>query len=1144
MPVASTDECAFIRSSDLFDADWYRATYPDVAMTGMDPAEHYLWLGARLGRDPSPAFSTRAYLMANADVAAAGRNPLLHFIQQGRLEGRKAASAAELAPWMPPQRTYVERSEQPLPETLPARLVAFYLPQFHPIPENDAWWGEGFTEWTNVAPAQPQFVGHYQPHVPHPDVGMYDLRDPAVQQRQIEMAKAYGIGAFCFYYYRFHGHRLLETPIENWLADPTLDFPFCLCWANENWSRRWDGLESEILMAQEHSPQDDIGCIADLARYLRDPRYLRIDGKPVVLIYRPSLLPDTAATAARWRAWCRENGVGEIFLAYTQSFEKVDPAIYGFDAAIEFPPNNSAPPDLTARIAPLSADYGGKVYDWSIFPERSRNYREESYRLFRSVCPAWDNTARRKQNGTTFVNDSPALYREWLENALQDTVRRSPTADERLVFINAWNEWAEGAHLEPDQANGYAYLDATRQALVNTAAKMPESSRRIVVVSHDAWRHGAQYLSLNLARTLAKDFGYTVDMVVLGDGPLKADFAKWATVHDLAGVDRRGEQAQQLVRHLRALGAETAICNTSVSGVFAGTLKDTGFKVVSLIHELPKVLEQYDLGEAARTILDKADAVVFAADAVAEGFAAFTGRAPRHQLIRPQGLYKTNRLRRQPGGLDHARIALRQRHGIAPDAPVILCVGYADWRKGIDLFVAAGTDLLKQRPDARFIWLGLPAEPQWMEQAKACAVEAGLIDRFIFPGLEEETDVYYAGADVYALTSREDPYPSVVLEALDCGLPVIAFEKTGGMDALISEAGGLLVPQFDTAAYAAALERALSDRTLRAKAAGTGPSLIDRHYAFRQYVHDLLVLGGEDIPRVSVIVPNYNYARYIEARLESCVRQSVPVYELIVLDDLSPDDSVARIERFLSTCQVPATLTVNTVNSGSVFRQWLRGVEMARGDYVWIAEADDLADSDLLASLLPAFADPDVVMSYCESRQIDGEGALLADNYLDYVAEIDADRWKAAYVVSGTEEIGKALYLKNTIPNASAVLFRRDALLAMLREHGDEVMSYRNAGDWVAYIRLLERGSIAFCPRAMNAHRRHQGSVTIGNANERHLQEIARVQTETIVRHRLGQGQPEKARAYLEKVARQFGLPVEAAGPARTAHTRIDEIVA
>lgn len=465
MALASADEIHILRQSGQFDEAWYLATYPDVAALGIDPIVHYLWLGARLGRDPSPDFSTQAYLETYFDVAAVGCNPFVHYVSVGRFEGRVAAPARMVALWHGDRPRKVERRSFARLDNPAARVIAFYLPQYHPIAENDAWWGKGFTEWSGVKPAVPHFAGHYQPHVPHRDIGYYSLLDKNAQRKQIELAKAYGIEGFCFYYYWFAGHRLLERPIEAWLADASLDHPFCLCWANENWSRRWDGLESEVLIGQDHSPADDLAVMADMARYIRDPRYIRVDGKPLLILYRPSLLPDVAATARRWRTWCRENGIGEIFLAYTQSFEKEDPRRYGFDAAIEFTPNNSSPPDVTDTVVPLESGFSGRVYDWSIFPKRSENYHVPDYTYFRSVCPGWDNTPRRKERGICFVNNTPELYRRWLDNAVRDAVLRFDKPDERLIFVNAWNEWGEGAHLEPDEANGYAYLEATREAL-------------------------------------------------------------------------------------------------------------------------------------------------------------------------------------------------------------------------------------------------------------------------------------------------------------------------------------------------------------------------------------------------------------------------------------------------------------------------------------------------------------------------------------------------------------------------------------------------------------------------------------------------------------------------------------------------------
>lgn len=985
---------------------------------------------------------------------------------------------------------YVELLQAPALAQKRARLICFYLPQFHPIAENNAWWGEGFTEWTNVQPAQPQFEGHYQPHVPG-ELGYYNLLDPAVQRRQVDLAKLYGIEGFCFYFYWFGGKRLLEQPIENYLNDSSLDLPFCLCWANENWSRRWDGLDKEILIAQNHSPEDDIGFISHVAKYMADPRYIRIDGRPLLLVYRPSLLPNAAETAARWRAWCRNNGLGEIYLACTQSFEKTDPLDYGFDAAIEFPPNNSSPPDITAEVQPLG-NFQGTVYDWRIFPKRSEAYQQPGYTLFRSVCPSWDNTARRKNRGTIFQHSSPAEYRRWLANAIDDTVKQRASPDERLVFVNAWNEWAEGAHLEPDARYGYAFLQATRDALAGSAATpATDASRRIIVVTHDAYPHGAQLLALNLARTLNSEFGFAVELVCLGDGPLKAEYAKWATVHDLAGRDQRGPEAIALAEALRRDGVCHAIVNTTASGSFVGTLKGAGIACVALVHELRGVLDQLGLHEHAKVLAANADAVVFPASCVAESFSLVAPLRADAIVVRPQGLYKR---RKTQANVAEDREQLRARLGLPKNCRIVLGVGYADHRKGIDLFVEAGIRFAERLPDARWVWIGHWEQTMQVQIERTLARHPHLKDHFVFPGLQSDTDLFYGGADLFALTSREDPYPSVVLEAMDAGVPVIAFEGSGGITELVADGGGLLVRMADVDAFGAAVGQLLGDEQQRLALGLRGKEIVAARFSFRHYLFDLLDLLGAGLKRVSVVVPNYNYERYLPERLGSIFGQTYPAFEIIFLDDRSTDGSLARAREILAAQPVDYRIVANERNSGSVFAQWKRGVDLARGSQVWIAEADDVAHPEFLATATRGFAVPGMAVSYCESRQIDGEGRVMADNYLDYLADISAEKWRRPYIGAGIEEIRTALAVKNTIPNVSAVLFDRRCLQGVLDRHIEEIRAYRVAGDWLVYVLMLADGKISFSPRPLNDHRRHAQGVTISGLNESQLEEIRSMQ--------------------------------------------------
>lgn len=367
--------------------------------------------------------------------------------------------------------SYVEHTPQEQPAGDPGvKLIAFYLPQFHPIPENDTEWGRGFTEWTNVTRAMPQFRGHYQPHLPE-DVGFYDLRIKEVQERQVELAKNYGIYGFAIYYYWFAGKRVLEKPLDNFVENPKIDFPFCLIWANENWTRRWDGHEDDVFLAQVHTPESDVEFIKDAEKYLRHPNYIKVEGKPLLIVYKCQLLPNAAETIQRWRDYARSSGLGELYLMAAQTMGFEDPTPLGFDAAMQFPPHNehmkpTVRLDYWDGVGPaiLNKDFEGGIYSYPAVVEmKLRPAATPPYELYETAFPMWDNTARRPTNGWIYAYSSPELYRLWLTRLCNNALARSNPA-RRMVFLNAWNEWAEGAHLEPDRRYGYAFLKATRDA--------------------------------------------------------------------------------------------------------------------------------------------------------------------------------------------------------------------------------------------------------------------------------------------------------------------------------------------------------------------------------------------------------------------------------------------------------------------------------------------------------------------------------------------------------------------------------------------------------------------------------------------------------------------------------------------------------
>jgi lipopolysaccharide biosynthesis protein len=340
------------------------------------------------------------------------------------------------------------------------RLLAFYLTQFHPTPENDSWWGKGFTEWTNVTKAKPLFEGHLQPHLPS-DFGFYDLRVRETRREQIDAAKQYGIDGFCYYYYWFSGNRILNRPFDDMLTDPESDMPFCLCWANENWTRRWDAAEHEVLIAQKYLPEDDMNFIKALVPIFEDKRYIRVDGKPYLIVYRPQHIPDARHTVRVWREHCRSIGLGEIHLCAALTHGNEDYGKFGFDSGVEFPPHNLRSPNINYEID-FYDSFQGNVIQYAMIAQSYLDRTYDNSLVFKTVFPSWDNTARTGSRALVVLNGSPENYEYWLSSTI-DQVQRSNNAAP-LIFINAWNEWAEGCHLEPDRWFGHAFLQATLNA--------------------------------------------------------------------------------------------------------------------------------------------------------------------------------------------------------------------------------------------------------------------------------------------------------------------------------------------------------------------------------------------------------------------------------------------------------------------------------------------------------------------------------------------------------------------------------------------------------------------------------------------------------------------------------------------------------
>lgn len=362
-----------------------------------------------------------------------------------------------------------------------AKLIAFYLPQFHDFEENIKWFGPGFSEWSNTSKAVPQYDGHYQPHIPI-DVGYYNLDNTDIMKKQIELAKQYGIHGFSIYYYWYSGKKLMEKPLERFLADKTLNMPFFLFWANEDWTMRWDnGNEKEILHQQILNDGDAEKFMTDILPYMKDERYIKIDNKPLMVLYDVQKYPYEKYIEfnKEIREIAKQNGFDDLYILTTirkymdyQNLKEITDK-YLINAMLEFFPQDFAhlPQIIEKKFEKIiNSQFKGVICNVPQFIDQKKYLYDTNTEVFKGCFPNWDNTARKCYNGALICQSTPYYYKKWLKDIIKWT-KEHKTKTQQMVFINAWNEWAEGAHLEPDQKYGYAFLQATKEALENTNDK-------------------------------------------------------------------------------------------------------------------------------------------------------------------------------------------------------------------------------------------------------------------------------------------------------------------------------------------------------------------------------------------------------------------------------------------------------------------------------------------------------------------------------------------------------------------------------------------------------------------------------------------------------------------------------------------------
>ncbi len=609
----------------------------------------------------------------------------------------------------------------------------------------------------------------------------------------------------------------------------------------------------------------------------------------------------------------------------------------------------------------------------------------------------------------------------------------------------------------------------------------------ILIVSHDAELGGAQRVARVFAEWLLASTKFEVKFVTMKGGPFLDHFRRIADTFDVGGelVGATPEELSRRLEEFAGPSVKAVFLNSAASGGFLSHWsRDT--PILAFVHELPKLLASLD--REFRLILDRANTIIAGSEAVATAIKGEYGFEPE-------------RLRTVHGFIDDlprdtsldfdSKSAIKEALGLDPDAFLVAACGVLHWRKSPEKFVEVAERVLKETErNVRFLWVGGGPDH---EECEKLVSEKGLEGKVVFTGYEPDVMRYLRAADLFLLTSQEDPFPLVCLDAATALAPIICFEKAGGMPEFVARGCGMSVPFMDAEAMADAVRAYMADED-RLRAEGqAGRELVEREYtvaaAGPKLLHHIREAAGL-APHVSVVVPNYNYEKFLPERLQTIAAQTYQDFELILLDDRSSDGSVDILKD--RARRRPGTrVIVNEKNSGSPFAQWLRGMELAKGDLIWIAEADDSCTPGLLSALIPSLEDRNVFLAYVKSVPVGTEGQVYGDYEEIYLNRINDGRWSRPYVATDHEEAQEGLGIANCIPNASSLVFRR---LEPEPDFAETLKSMRLCGDWYFYLRAMRGGLVAYCEQPLNLHRRHPETVTKSTeGSTRYFDEFAKV---------------------------------------------------
>jgi len=627
----------------------------------------------------------------------------------------------------------------------------------------------------------------------------------------------------------------------------------------------------------------------------------------------------------------------------------------------------------------------------------------------------------------------------------------------------------------------------------------------IIIVTHALNETGAPLLAYNITKQF-QEKKYDVVVIAISDGYLEEKFqdlnVPLLSLHQslLSRELHNPKIFEGIVKQLSKKGYNQILTNTIISGITVPIFKKYNFNIISLIHEMKMSITLYDMKQGGRDISMYSDKIIFPDKTVEQEFLEIFHADRKKSIIRPQGLYQLKEEIRK----DYNKVY--RKYNLPSNAKIIVGSGTADLRKGIDLFLNAAQSLVKlegKNEEYHFIWAGKILNEEIDNWYTLQLEKCNLKERFHNIGFIKDKAEYQnliACSDAFWLTSREDPFPSVMIESLEYETPVLAFNKSGGAGTLLADDRGVLIDRFDIEKLAIETHKLVHDSKRCQEMLEKAQKYITKNLQFKDYIHDLEKIFTNvekeekfSYTEVSVIVPNYNYEQYLPVRLRSIINQTVKPKEIILLDDVSTDHSIEVAEPILKEAKkkykIDYKIIKNESNNGC-FNQWLKGISLAKYPYIWIAEADDYAKENFLETLMPNFEDKEVVLSYSKSQVIDETCKVSNYKYTDYTDDLSKTKWQKSFKEDGTIQIKKYFSRKNIIPNASSAVIRKSATIGLETVLKD----YQAIGDWIAYIYILSHGKIAYAKEALNGHRRHSKSIIAKKEKSiKFLEEIIRI---------------------------------------------------